>query len=412
MRSGLLGRKLAHSYSPAIHEKLADYSYTLFEKEPDEVEAFLKNGPWDTLNVTIPYKKNAFACCTRLSATAEKTGSVNTLLRLPDGGLYGDNTDVYGFRCLLLSLLSGEKTGAGKKALIFGNGGAAPSVREALLSLGYAPVIISRRGEDNYTNLERHRDAKLLVNTTPVGMYPENGQAVADLLSFPEAEAVLDLIYNPARTALLLQAEELGIPAANGLLMLTAQAKKSAELFLGKALPDALIPEITAALERDLGNLIMIGMPGAGKTTIGRWLAEAMGRPFLDSDEEIEKRTGRKIPEILKTEGEDFFRRLETEVLAEFGKRSGCVIAAGGGVVTRKENYPLLHQNGKLIWLKRPLELLPTEGRPLSEASSPAALYRVREPLYRAFADHAVDIDEHTVENILLWYDARGKEKT
>lgn len=412
MRSGLLGRKLAHSYSPAIHEKLADYSYTLFEKEPDEVEAFLKNGPWDTLNVTIPYKKTAFACCTRLSATAEKTGSVNTLLRLPDGGLYGDNTDVYGFRCLLLSLLSGEKTGAGKKALIFGNGGAAPSVREALLSLGYAPVIISRRGEDNYTNLERHRDAKLLVNTTPVGMYPENGQAVADLLSFPEAEAVLDLIYNPARTALLLQAEELGIPAANGLLMLTAQAKKSAELFLGKTLPDALIPEITAALERDLGNLIMIGMPGAGKTTVGRWLAEAMGRPFLDSDEEIEKRTGRKIPEILKTEGEDFFRRLETEVLAEFGKRSGCVIAAGGGVVTRKENYPLLHQNGKLIWLKRPLELLPTEGRPLSEASSPAALYRVREPLYRAFADHAVDNDEHTVENILLWYDARGKEKT
>lgn len=403
MRSGLLGRKLSHSYSPQIHEKLADYSYTLFEKEPEEVRDFLLGGPWDTLNVTIPYKKDAFACCSELSDEAKRTGSVNTLVRLPGGGIYGANTDVYGFQYTLLEVFGNEDELRGKKALIFGNGGAAPSVREALESFGLQVTIISRTGEDNYTNLTRHKDAKILVNATPVGMYPENGKAVVDLSGFPEAEAVFDLIYNPARTSLLLQAEALGIPCRNGLTMLVAQAKKSAEIFLGKELPDALIPEIRGALSKELQNLILIGMPGSGKTTVGKALSEALQRPFADSDEEIEKRSGRTPERIIEEDGEEVFRKIETEVLTELGKRSGLVIATGGGVVTRKENHPLLHQNGRIVWLTRPIDKLSTEGRPLSKKTPLAELYRVREPLYRAFSDYQTESNENAVKQILTW---------
>ena len=403
MQAGLLGRKLSHSYSPQIHADLGDYSYVLFEKEPEEVEAFIKGTDWDALNVTIPYKKTVIPFLDELSPEAEKTGSVNTIIHRPDGSLYGDTTDVYGFKTLVLSLGIPVE---GKKALIFGNGGAAPSVKAALEDLGAEVVIISRSGESNYSTLPAHRDAAILVNATPVGMYPNNGETVIDPADFPNAEAVLDLIYNPAHTEFMMKAEALGIPNANGLLMLTAQAKKSAELFTGAPLSDTLITEITEKLDRKMQNVILIGMPGSGKSAIGRRLAKALNRPLIDSDALIEEAAGCTIPEIFEHEGEGGFRKRETEVLREIGKGGGAVIATGGGVVTRKENYPLLHQNGRIIYIKRRLDLLPTKGRPLSQKNSVQTIYQARKPLYESFADFTVNNNgkpEETVENILAY---------
>ena len=237
MKCGLLGEKLAHSYSPAIHAMLADYEYRLYEKSPAELEDFLLRGDWDSLNVTIPYKKAVIPFCAELSETARRCGSVNTLLRLPGGGLRGENTDADGFSYLLRSLGFDP---AGKKALIFGSGGAAATLRAVLEAQGAAEIVtVSRRGEDNYDNLSRHGDAQLVVNATPVGMFPHNGEAVASLALFSRCEAAADLIYNPARSALLMEAERLAIPCANGLGMLVAQARRSCELFLGAAIEDS-----------------------------------------------------------------------------------------------------------------------------------------------------------------------------
>jgi len=388
LRCGLLGKTLGHSYSPQIHAELGGYAYKLYEKAPGELEDFLKSGSFDGLNVTIPYKKTVVPYCAALSDTARALGSVNTLVRRPDGTLRGDNTDFFGFTHLVRA--SGVSP-AGKKALVFGSGGASATVTAALAALGASPVVISRHGPDNYGNLGRHRDAQLVVNTTPVGMYPNNGAAAADLTCFPLCEAVFDIIYNPARTALLLQAETLGIPAFGGLPMLVAQAKRSCELFTGAPVPDAEIGRIEALLRRQMQNVVLIGMPGCGKTTVGRELARALGREFVDADEELVKNTGLPIPEFFRRYGEDAFREKETEILSALGRRSGLVLATGGGCVTRAENYPLLHQNGVIVWLRRDIRLLPTAGRPLSEKSGLSDLLRARAPLYEKFADFSAD---------------------
>ena len=389
MQCGLLGEKLGHSYSPAIHGELADYDYQLFEKAPDAVEDFLLHGDWDGLNVTIPYKKTVLPFCAELSERARKIGSVNTLVRRPDGSIFGDNTDAYGFEKLIGR--AGIEV-AGKKALVLGSGGASVMAVEVLRSLGAASVkVISRHGEDNYDNLDRHADAQILVNTTPVGMFPKNGEAAVDLRAFPACEGVVDVVYNPARTALLLQAEALGIPHAGGLYMLVGQAKRSCELFTGRQIPDSEIDRIEALLSREMQNVILIGMPGCGKSTIGAALAEKLGRPLLEADAEIEKAAGCSIPEIFAAGGEAAFRKIETTVLAELGKQSGAVISTGGGCVTREENYALLHQNGRIFWLQRELDRLPKEGRPLSLKNDLREMYAKREPLYRRFADHVID---------------------
>ena len=270
LRCGLLGRKLGHSYSPAIHERLADYSYRLFEVEPEDLGAFLQEGAFDGLNVTIPYKKDVIPYCAELSDTARAIGAVNTLVRRADGTLWGDNTDAYGFSMLVQS--SGADV-AGKKALVFGSGGASATAQYVLRQLGAREVVvISRHGEDNYENLDRHADAQIAVNTTPVGMYPNIGVSPVDLSRFPKLEAALDVVYNPARTEFLLQAEARGLRRANGLLMLAAQAKKSCEDFTGEPVDDAKIFSITKALEAQMHNVILIGMPGSGKTTIVKLL--------------------------------------------------------------------------------------------------------------------------------------------
>ena len=399
---GLLGRKLGHSYSPAIHAMLADYSYTLFEREPEEVGPFLRNGAWDGLNVTIPYKKTALAYCAELSDTARAIGSVNTLVHRPDGSIYGDNTDACGFETLVKS--SGIAV-QGKKALVLGSGGASVSVCHILRRLGAKSVtVISRSGADNYENLDRHADAEVLVNTTPLGTYPNNGTAAVDLRIFPRCEGVLDIVYNPARTALLLQAEKLGIPCASGLTMLVAQARRSSELFTGLTIDDAEVQRIVSALSRSMQNIILIGMPGSGKSSLSKLLAERLNRPLYEADEEIVKAAGCTIPEIFAREGEEGFRRRETEVLRELGKHSGAVISTGGGCVTREENYDLLHQNGTLIWVRRDIGVLPKEGRPISQKTDLGELYAQRRPLYERFADAVVENDgslADTLEKIL-----------
>ena len=402
MKCGLLGEKLGHSYSPQIHAELAGYEYKLYEKAPDEVEAFVRAGDWHGLNVTIPYKKTVMAFCDELSDTAAAIGSVNTLLRRPDGTVFGDNTDAFGFETLLDGTV---KTAlAGKKALVLGTGGASVTVCAVLRARGAVVVPISRSGEDNYQNLDRHEDAAILVNATPVGMYPKNGVSPVELDMFPKLEAVLDVVYNPARTALLMQAEARGIPCAGGLVMLVAQAKRSAEIYLGHALPDSELERITALLARGMQNIVLVGMPGSGKSSIGRRLAERLGRPLLEADREIEKEAGLSIPEIFAREGEQGFRRRESAALRELGKRSGTVISTGGGCVTRPENYAPLHQNGTIVWIRRDLDRLAREGRPLSLNADLSAMYAVRKPLYEHFADLTVEntgTPEETVNAIL-----------
>ena len=387
MKCGLLGRKLGHSYSPQIHTRLADYSYELFEKEPEELEDFLRNGDFQGLNVTVPYKKDVISFLDELSPRAKRLGAVNTIIRRV-GKLIGHNTDYFGF--LTMVRTSGLDV-AGKKALVLGSGGASNTAVAVLEELGAEVVVISRNGSNCYNNLHLHADAALIVNATPVGMYPKVGVSPVDLELFPRLEGVLDVIYNPARTQILLDAQNKGLVTMNGLLMLVAQAKESAEWFTGSSISDEKILPIHTSLRRQMENIILIGMPGCGKSTVGRLLAERLGKRFVDADAYLVEKNGRSIPDIFAAEGEEGFRRLETEVLKELGRQSGLVIATGGGCVTKARNYPLLHQNGTIFCLNRDLEKLPTDGRPLSQANRLSDMYKVRKPLYEAFADFQID---------------------
>ena len=388
MKCGLLGGKLKHSYSPWIHSFLGSYSYELFEKNPEELEDFLKNGDFTGLNVTIPYKKSVIPFCAELSPRARALGAVNTIVRRADGTLIGHNTDYFGFETMLRA--SGLNV-AGKKVLVLGSGGAANTAVAAVQEQGANAVVISRSGENNYENLHLHSDAAVIVNATPVGMYPNVGQSPVDPALFPALEGVLDLIYNPARTKLLLDAESRSLAAFNGLEMLVAQAKESAEWFSGKAISDDVISAIHRKLKCEMQNIILIGMPGCGKTTVGRLLAEMTGKRFVDADAYLVETAGKSIPEIFENSGEAGFRAMETQVLAELGMQSGLILATGGGCVTQERNYPLLHQNGTIFWLQRDIAQLPVDGRPLSQSTDLTKMYEIRKPMYAHFADHAID---------------------
>lgn len=384
-RYGLLGEKLSHSFSPQIHGLLGDYDYNLFEIRPDDVANFLLSRSFDGLNVTIPYKKTVIPYCTALSASAKKIGSVNTILRRPDGSLYGDNTDYDGFSYLLDKL---KVDVTGKKVIVLGSGGSSLTVQTVLTDRNAATfVVISRSGNDNYKNIALHHDAQIVVNTTPVGMYPNNGTAAVDLTGFQSCEAVLDIVYNPFKTALLLDAEESGVSCINGLPMLVAQAKRAAELFTGSVIDNSVIDDITDRIARQTKNIVLIGMPGSGKSTTGAALAGVTGRVFYDTDTLIEKRTGKSIPDIFAENGEAFFRQLETDILSEVSKKSGVIIATGGGIVKRPENYRLIRQNSFCVFLERDITALPTDGRPLSQTSGLEALAKERLPLYNSWCD-------------------------
>lgn len=401
---GLLGRKLGHSWSVPIHAALGCREYRLIELEPEELEGFLRQSSIGGLNVTIPYKRDVMPFCDVIDPMAKAIGSVNTLTRRADGKLYAFNTDAAGFRWMA------ERAGisfAGKKVLVLGSGGASLTAQACARHLGAREVVvISRGGENNYQNLGRHSDADIVVNATPVGMYPNTGVSPVDLTLFPKCSGVLDVVYNPRRTALLLQAEALAIHCSDGLPMLVAQAKAAEEHFFEKLIPDSENERILAQLRRECTNIVLIGMPGSGKTTVGQALAELTGREAIDIDQRIVERAGRSIPDIFAQEGEAAFRALEREETANAGKLSGKIILTGGGVVKDPRNYGSLHQNGRIYHLVRDLNALPTDGRPLSQGADLKAMWAQRAPLYARFRDVEIDNDGSIQETAdKIWRD-------
>ena len=401
---GLLGRTLKHSYSVPIHRALGNDGYALYELEPGSLRAFLAREDVAGLNVTIPYKRDVMVYCDVLDETAREIGSVNTIVRLPDGKLAGYNTDAYGLRYMA------SRAGiviSGKKVVILGSGGASLTAQYVAKAEGAREiVVISRGGADNYDNLSRHSDAQIIINTTPVGMYPHTGEAPVDLALFPACEGVLELVYNPRRTALAFRADELDIPCGEGLSMLVAQAKAAEELFFGRTIPDGENERILQLLRRSTQNIVLIGMPGSGKTTIGLALARLTGREAIDLDEQIVKADGRMIPEIFAQSGEAAFRALEREQAQRWGKESGLILISGGGIVKNERNYYPLKQNGRIYQIERALSLLPREGRPLSQTADLHAMLRERAPLYARFRD-ALIANETTPEDAAahIWQD-------
>ncbi len=388
LRIGLIGKKLGHSYSPEIHALLGmTYPYELREVAPESIGAFLENNPYDGFNVTIPYKKDIIPFLSGMSETAVRLGSVNTVFRTPDGW-WGDNTDYDGFAYMVRR--SGYDV-RGKKAVVIGAGGVSPTVVAVLRDLGADPVVVLSHKDNTPQMRALHADATVLVNTSPVGMYPNNGESPIPADAFPALACVLDLIYNPFETVLLADARARGCVTECGISMLVAQAKRGAELFTGTVLDDALCDRVTAEMIRSRRNLILIGMPGCGKTTVGRLCAKALGREFIDLDAEIVRVAGKPIPAIFAQDGEEVFRKYEHTVIADACKRSSLVIATGGGCVTRAENYRPLSQNGVIVEIKRDLNALSTHGRPLSQKNALSDLYAVRRPLYDAFADASVE---------------------
>ncbi|MBR6523892.1 MAG: shikimate kinase [Clostridia bacterium] len=396
---GLLGEHLGHSFSVPIHNMLADYEYKLYEKSPAELDDFLKNPKLSGMNVTIPYKKDVIPYCSWLSDAAKKIGSVNTLVLKKDGW-HGHNTDYYGFVYML------KRAGInpeGKKVVVLGDGGASLTIQCALKDLKAREIVVmSLFTENTYDTIYRHYDAEIIINATPVGMYPKTPASLVELENFKKCEGIADVIYNPARTKLLCDAERLGIPCTNGLPMLVAQAKAACEIFKDEKIADEKIDEIVKKIESQLKNIVLIGMPGCGKSRIGALLSESLSRPLADCDRMITERAG-NIEKIFAEHGEEYFRTVETEVINEISKESGYIISTGGGCVTKERNYDLLHQNSFIIWLRRDINALPTDGRPLSKAGKLEEMYNIRKPMYERFCDFEIDNNgspEETVRKI------------
>lgn len=398
-RFGLLGRTLGHSFSPQIHALLGDYTYELFAREETEIPELLSRADLGGLNVTIPYKKTVLPFCRSISDNARRIGCVNTILFI-EGGLHGDNTDYDGFAALLDSLAVDLME---KEVVILGNGATAQTVETVCLDRG-AKVILKIGRDDLPLSKATGLDSQVLINCTPVGMYPHNGESLVSLHEFKHLEAVIDVIYNPHRTALLLEARALGIPYADGLPMLVGQAVRAAELFTGKTRLSKETTRILQTIRRETENIVLIGMPGSGKSTVGQELARKLNRTLVDTDAEVEKEIGMTIPDFFKTAGEPAFRKVEKEIVEKYGKETGLVIATGGGVIKDPENYAPLAQNGRIYFLERRLEDLETQGRPLSAGGKNlAGLLTEREPLYRKFADVRLknEVLARTVEMIL-----------
>lgn len=393
MEYGLIGEKLGHSYSQMIHARLADYRYELKEVAPERLDAFIEARNFRGLNVTIPYKQAVMKHCAELSPEAVEVGSVNTLIVRPDGSLFGHNTDIDGF---IYMLRRGEIDPAGAKAVILGSGGTSLTARAALTRLGAREIVtVSRKGPVDYAALyAEHADAEILVNATPVGMYPKNGASPVELDRLPKVRGVADVIYNPEKTALILAAQAKGIPAVSGLSMLVAQAREAAELFAGHAIPAGRVEDIVSESGAQTLNLILVGMPGCGKSTLGQAVAAALQREFVDCDAEIVRRAGKSIPEIFAQDGEGAFRALESGVLADVCRGHGLVISTGGGAVLRAENRDAMRQNGRVCLIRRALALLPRDGRPLSASEDAVArLWEARRAAYEAAADFPVEND-------------------
>lgn len=388
MKFGLIGEKLGHSYSKTLHGLLAEYEYDLLPMPPEDVPAFMENNTLGGFNVTIPYKQTVIPFLTEMSETAKEIGSVNTVVRRADGSYFGDNTDAYGFDMLCKSI--GAEF-SGKKVVILGSGGTSRTAQCVVRRQGGKAVVVSRGGENNYENLHLHGGAEYLINTTPVGMYPKVDNAPVDLQLFPALKGVVDVIYNPMRTRLVQQAESLGIPATGGLKMLVYQAVRAAEQFAGRAFSAAEAEQAEAALRGSSLNLVLVGMPGCGKTTIGKALAELLQREAVDTDEAIAREAGKTIPEIFAEEGEAGFRRREAEVIRRLGSEAGRILLTGGGAVINPENRKALRQNGFVVHITRNLDLLAMDGRPLSkDRATLDKLWQQRQALYADAADTVI----------------------
>lgn len=398
---GVVGRTLGHSYTPAIYRMLADIDYVRFECEPDELESFIAEGTWAGVNVTIPYKRAVIPYLDELSDVARRLGNVNTITRLTDGRLRGDNTDYFGFQYMIQTLPIDI---TGMTALVLGgSGGAGTTAMTVLRDMGAHPISVGRTGAVTYDMLDAYHHAELLVNCTPVGMYPACPAAPCDLDALTSLRAVADIVYNPARTSLLMEAERRGIPTVGGLTMLVAQAAQACERYFGTTVDPDRIDAVTAAISSHTLNIALIGMPGSGKSHVGKALACQLERPFTDIDEAFEQKTGSSCAEFIENLGENAFRREETACLRTAAACSGAVISCGGGVVEREENYALLHQNSLIIMLDRPLEALSRKGRPITARDGIEQLASRRLPRFQAWADlvcPVLDTPEHTAAHI------------
>ena len=390
MKYGLLGEKLPHSHSPKIHSLLGNSDYSLFEKEKDEVASFLSTRDFYGINVTIPYKQTVMPLCDTLDGAAIEIGAVNTVVNC-DGKLFGCNTDFNGF--IFMCNRAGIDM-KGKKVLILGSGGTSHTAEAAAKKLGALSVrIAGTRRELNYDNIyDEASDAEIIINTTPVGMYPNIDERLIDLEKFPNLSGVCDVVYNPLRTRLICQAESLGIPHAGGLTMLVAQAAFADKYFRGKNHSGSEIVDIVKRVQSDLENIVLIGMPGCGKSAAGKVLSKMLGRELLDIDNLIIERAGMPIHEIFEKHGEGYFRDLETAVTKDISAKSGIIISCGGGTPLREENRTALHQNGKVFYIKRNLCDLATNGRPLSQGDNAIEkLYEARKGIYESFADDIIE---------------------
>ena len=398
---GVLGRVLGHSYTPVIYKELAGLEYVRFEREPEELESFMTGDEWEGTNVTIPYKRSVIPYLDELSPLAECMGNVNTITRLPDGRLRGDNTDYFGFKCLVDTL--GVDV-SGRKVLVFGaTGGAGTTATMVLKDMGADVVAVGRHADVTYDDIKDHADAVLAVNCTPVGMFPHCPGAPCTLEGLDALEGFIDIVYNPARTGLMLEAEIRGIPAIGGLLMLVAQAAQAVERYIGQPVDMDQVKSVTKRLSNREQNIALIGMPGSGKTRVGENLAAITGRRHLDLDRELEKTLGMPCADYIIKHGEAKFRERETEELARLAAQSHLVISTGGGVVTQGENYPLLHQNSTIVMLNRKLNELAHKGRPITARDGIDKLAVQRMPRYRAWADiiiDSLDCAKHTAQAI------------
>lgn len=388
---GLIGKKLGHSFSPMLHRLLwgcADYR--LLELDEAGAERFFAARDFAGVNVTIPYKRLALRCCDWVDPAAERTGAVNTVVNR-SGRLYGYNTDCYGMaRCLSRAGISL----AGRKVLLFGSGGTSLTAQAVCRGEGAREVVVvSRTGSTTYADLPRHRDAEVLINCTPLGMWPDTDGMCADPTGFPSCRGVMDAVYNPLETRLVRRARLAGIPATCGLPMLAGQARLAAELFSGRALPEALEDRAVLHMEREQCNIVLIGMPGCGKSSVGAGLARLLGRPLVDTDALVERAAGMSVPEIFSKYGEAEFRRLEAAAVREAGLGHGTVIACGGGAPLTEENRFHLRANGWVYYLRRDTSALDRSARPLS-AGGRAVLERLfaqRHPIYSALCRREVD---------------------
>ena len=395
MMYGCIGEHLPHSFSAEIHRMIGRYDYALQEIAPEHLDAFMRARGFLGINVTIPYKQAVIPYLDTVSDTARAIGAVNTIVNR-DGALHGYNTDFDGLTRLIARLGLNVR---GKKALILGTGGTSKTALYALRALGAAQAIrVSRTGREGaitYQDAARlHADAQVILNTTPCGMYPRIDEAPISLAAFPQLEGVADAIYNPLRSRLILEARARGIKAAGGLYMLVAQAVRAAEIFTDTPCPDGLTDGIYGRLLRQKQNIALIGMPGSGKSTVAAELGFRLGREVIDTDRVIEAQAGRPIPEIFASEGEGYFRDLESRIIAGLAGRSGLILSTGGGAVLRAENVTALRQNSRLYWLDRPPEaLLPTDDRPLADSREKIArLYQQRQPIYQSAADEIIPV--------------------